>query len=294
MKTAHKIALARLAYRTIHLARAVGGRTDNCIVTRGGVTYDLDLGQGIDFAIYLGNIFERETRSALSKLVAPSATILDVGANVGAHTLHLAQCAGPQGQVLAFEPTEFAYRKLNRNLALNPALASRVSTYHCFLAKQDDALVPTSIYSSWPLTPPKGESHTGDDFHAKHLGQAMPTHTAQSRSLDSILAERGSPRIQLVKLDVDGFECDILRGAQTLLAESRPIFVMELAPYVLDERGASLAELVDLFRVHGYLFYDERTERQLPTTANELNNLIADGESMNVIARVPRADGPRP
>lgn len=285
MKTAHKIALARLTYRAVHLARSFGGRSDNCVVTRGGVTYDLNLGQGIDFAIYLGNIFERETRRALSQLIRPSATVLDVGANVGAHTLHLAQCVGAQGQVLAFEPTEFAYQKLRRNLELNPALAPRISPYHCFLASQDGTEIPSAIYSSWPLNRDPTRQAT-EDFHAKHLGQAMPTQAAQSRSLDSILAENGNPDVQLVKLDVDGFECEILGGAKTLLQKNRPIFVMELAPYVLDERGTSLAELLDVFGPYGYLFYDERTRQQLPSTAGKLSQLIADGESINVVARV--------
>lgn len=284
MKTAQKIELARLAYRTVHSIRALSNKTDKCIVTRGGITYDLDLRQGIDFAIYLGNIFERSTRLALAELVQPSATVLDIGANVGAHTLHLAKCVGPQGRVLAFEPTDFAFGKLTRNLDLNPDLKSRVTPYNCFLAGHDQADVPAAIYSSWPLNE-TAQTAPDEDFHAKHLGQAMPTKTAPARSLDSILADLGNPRIQLVKLDVDGFECDILRGAGSLLQESRPAFVMELAPYVLEERGASLAELLDFFAAGNYQIYDERTKQRLPSHAAGFDNLIADGESINVIAR---------
>ena len=69
-------------------------------------------------------------------------------------------------------------------------------------------------------------------------------------------------------------------------ATSRPIFVMELAPYVLEERGASLDQLLSYFIPNGYLFYDERTQKRLPSTAKELQRLVASGESMNVIARV--------
>lgn len=285
MKTAHKIALARLAYRAVSAMRALSSKNDRCVVERGGVTYDLDLGQGIDFAIYLGNFFERGTRRALSKLVASSATVLDIGANVGAHTLHLAQCVGPQGRVLAFEPTEFAYGKLNRNLELNPPLSSRVSAYQCFLAAKDEATIPSAIYSSWPLNSREEQTSSNQGFHAKHMGLAMPTKTAQARSIDSILAELGSPRIQLVKLDVDGFETEILRGATELLRNSRPVFVMELSPYVLDERGSSLEELLACFAPHGYQFYHERTERALPLAPESLRRLVGDGASINVIAR---------
>jgi FkbM family methyltransferase len=59
----------------------------------------------------------------------------------------------------------------------------------------------------------------------------MQTKRAQARSLDSIVVERADRKVQLVKLDVDGFECDVLSGATSLLRDARPIFVMELAPY---------------------------------------------------------------
>jgi len=279
MKTTHKIGAARVIYQAVHAGRTLMGRTDRQIVVRDGITYDLDLSQGIDFAIYLGGIFERGTAIALSKLTEPSALVLDIGANIGAHTLRLAKMVGPHGRVMAFEPTDFAFRKLRRNLDLNPALASRVEASHCFLTASDGTTVPDAIYSSWPLATEPG-------LHAKHLGREMQTKSAKARSLDSVLAECGDRKVQLVKLDVDGFECDVLRGATLLLRDARPIFVMELAPYVLEERGTSLDQLLSYFIPNGYLFYDERTRKRLPSAAMELQGLVASGESMNVIARV--------
>ena len=278
MKTVHKLALARVAYKTIHAARAMTGLSDRCLATRDGVIYDLDLSEGIDFAIFLGNRFEPGTRNALRNLVEPSSLVLDIGANIGAHSLLLAQLVGPQGRVLSFEPTDFAFRKLCRNLDLNPDLALRVTPFHCFLAEKDDQDVPDAIYSSWPLV-------EGEDLHAKHLGQPMPTNKARARSIDGVLAEMGNPAVQLVKIDVDGFETEVLRGASSLLSVSRPIFMMELSPYVLDERGSSLEDLLACFAPHGYQFYHERTERRLPSSAKELRKLVGDGESINVIAR---------
>lgn len=278
MKTVHKLALARVAYRGVHSARALIRLSDRCLATRNGVTFDLDLSQGIDLAIFLGNMFERGTQNALRKWVKPSSLVLDIGANIGAHSLPLAQLVGPSGRVLSFEPTDYAYRKLCRNLDLNPGLASRVTTFHCFLAEKDDGVTPTSIYSSWPLT-------GNEDLHAKHQGQAMPTNTARTVRIDSILAEMGNPVVHLVKLDVDGFETDVLRGATALLRDSRPVFLMELSPYVLDERGSSLEELLACFAPHDYRFYHERSERMLPLAPDELRRLVGDGASINVIAR---------
>ncbi len=279
MKTIHKIAIARTLHGVVRLGRSLAGSPDRGTFVRRGIVYDLDLSQGIDFAIYLGGMFERSTAIALEKLVRPSSFVLDIGANIGAHTLRLAQFVGPQGHVMAFEPTGFAFRKLQRNLELNPALASRVDARQCFLTAADDINVPGDIYSSWPLAPEP-------NLHAKHLGRAMRTEAATARSLDSILSERPDRKVDLVKLDVDGFECDVLRGAAGMLRDARPVFVMELAPYVLEERGSSLDELLSFFLPNGYAFYDETTHEPLPSTAKELARGIADGESLNVIARV--------
>lgn len=279
MKTTHKIGAARMIYHTVHAGRALLGGTDRAIVVRDDVTYELDLSQGIDFAIYLGNIYERQTKAALRKLVPPGSLVLDIGANIGAHTLHLAQLVGPNGRVIAFEPTDFAFRKLSRNLELNPQLANRVTACDCFLTEADADQVPSAIYSSWPLAREPG-------LHAKHLGREMRAETAQARSLDSILAELADRKVRLVKLDVDGFECGVLRGATALLRDVRPIFVMELAPYLLEERGTSLDELLSYFVANGYRFYDERTSRPLPLSARELQRMIADGASINAIATI--------
>jgi FkbM family methyltransferase len=278
MKTTQKIAAARTIYHAVHAGRALLGRTDRQIVTRDGVTYDLDLSQGIDFAIYLGNIYERQTRAALRRLVKPGSLVLDIGANIGAHTLSLARLVGPSGRVLAFEPTDYAFRKLGRNLELNPELAPRVKAHHCFLTGADAASVPSGIYSSWPLAREEG-------LHAKHLGREMRTEAARARSVDSVLAEHPGQTVQLVKLDVDGFECDVLRGASHMLSTMRPVFVMEVAPYVLVERGASLDEMLSFFVPNSYSFFDERTDKPLPSTAPALLQMIGDGEGINVIAR---------
>src|SRR5690348_12310270 len=99
MKTIHKIAGARMIYRAVHAGRALLGRGDRAIFVKDGITYELDLAQGIDFAIYLGGMFEPKTAEALGKLVKPSSLVLDIGANIGAHTLRLARLVGPEGRV---------------------------------------------------------------------------------------------------------------------------------------------------------------------------------------------------
>jgi FkbM family methyltransferase len=278
LKTTHKFALVRLAYRTIKFARGLLGLGTQCQVTRDGLRYDLDLSQAIDLTIFLLGRFEPPTVSALRRYVKPGATALDIGANIGAHTLQLARVVGPQGRVLSFEPTAFAFAKLRRNLQLNPQIASQVTTLQCFLTREDGNPLPQSVYSSWSL-PRSAEAHE------KHLGLLMATAGARGAALDRVLAEHAIERVDLVKLDVDGFECDVLAGASNMIRRDRPTFVMEIMPYGLVEQGASLAQLLNFFIPFGYRLYDERTEAPLPSDPAALERLIGEGASRNVVAR---------
>jgi hypothetical protein len=99
VKTIHKIAAARVAYRALHQLRKIAGRSDHCVVTRNGVIYDLNLAEGIELAIYL-RMFERSTSRALKSLVKPGDSVLDIGANIGVHTLLMASLVGAKGHVL--------------------------------------------------------------------------------------------------------------------------------------------------------------------------------------------------
>ncbi len=278
MRTKHKIALAKLAYHVTHAARLVAGRSDVDVFERDGVSYELDLRQGIDFSIFLLRSFEPETKKALNRLVRPGDTVLDIGANIGAHTLTLASLVGESGKVIACEPTDYAYRKLTRNIRLNPHLAGRIFAIQSFVSATHREAVPQEIYSSWPLV-------GGEDLHPKHLGTREASDAAICRSVDEIAGTEKLERIGLIKMDVDGWECDVLAGAVEVMAQHKPIFVMEVAPYVLVERGASLQQFLSFFKDANYRFYDERTSAALPMGERELGALIRDGEGRNVVAR---------
>lgn len=279
MKTAYKIALARAAYLSIWSARKLVGKDDHTIVSRAGLTYDLDLSQGIDFAIFLLGSFEPATSRALQRHVRPGMTVLDIGANIGAHTLRLGQLVGPAGRVLAFEPTAFAFQKLQRNVELNPEIHSRIECFQQFLTSGSSVQVPSAIYSSWPLA-------GGKNLHPQHLGEEMETTGVSSSSLDAVLERAAVPKVDFVKLDVDGFECDVLSGAAMMMSRDRPTFVMELVPYVHAEHGYSFKILLDYFNAHNYRFYDERSEKLLPQEPDRLMAVIGNGAGINVVARV--------
>ena len=201
LNTAQKIKIAQLASSCVLLARRLIGRGTTATVQRGGVQWQLDLREGIDFSIYLLGAFEPSTVRAYSRVITPGATIVDIGANVGAHTLFLARLCGASGRVVAFEPTQYAFDKLQRNVELNPDIARRVSCQQVMLVATANSAVEQAIYSSWPL-----QNSVDSELHAQHKGRLMATAGATAETLDGALQRLGVHKVDFVKLDVDGHE----------------------------------------------------------------------------------------
>lgn len=277
LTTKTKIALARMTQRPIMLARQLVGAGPVAKVRRRGLTWRLDLREGIDFAIYLLGAFEPETVRAFARIIKPGMTVLDIGANVGAHTLQLARMVGPEGRVIAIEPTDWAFAKLKDNLALNPEIARRVTPVQTFLVDRAGRPPEAEIYASWPLD--------GADVHPKLRGRAMSTEGTTATTLDDLVRDLKLERIDVAKIDVDGHECDVLAGAAQTLKTHKPALIMEFSPYILAEHGGSLDKLVDQLEDAGYTLADLATGAALPQDRAALAALVPDGAGCNVIAR---------
>jgi len=115
LDTPKKIALAKWASAVLRGMRSAVGLSNQVRSTRGGIRWDLDLAEGIDLPIYLPGAFEPRLIRAYGRLIRPGACVVDIGANIGAHTLHFARLVGGRGKVVAYEPTGYAYRKLVAN-----------------------------------------------------------------------------------------------------------------------------------------------------------------------------------
>jgi FkbM family methyltransferase len=276
MKTRHKIRIARGLRSSLILFNKCIGRAPVQTVTRGGIAWKLDLNEGIDLAIYIFGRFETDTAECLKKIVQPGFTVLDIGANVGAHTLPLAELVGNGGRVIAFEPTSYAFGKARANCDLNPRLAGRITLEQAMLT---DALeLPGEIYSSWPLD-------DTDGLNEHHCGALKSTDGAKAISIDSYLVSNGIKKVDLVKLDVDGFEVRVLRGARKLLHEYHPQIVLELAPHQFTHPGESFEDFIALLKDAGYSLFHEKTDEQLPIDAAELRKIIVQGGGINAVAR---------
>jgi FkbM family methyltransferase len=281
LDTSKKIALARLVSGLLRPARRLVGLSNRVRSQRSGIHWDLDLVEGIDLSIYLLGAFEPRLVNAYSKLIRPGACVLDVGANIGAHTLQFAKLVGDLGRVVAYEPTAYAFGKLRTNIGLNPALAPRVTAVQAMLVATAGEKPARDIVSSWPL-----DGRLKDGPNA--LGSLHDTAGAAALTLDESLRQLGvMTTVDFVKLDVDGNELGVLRGAESLMRERKPILFLELAPYEYRNPG-DFDTMVEMLWNLGYDFCVAGTATKLPRSARELHARIPALGSVNVIATPSR------
>ena len=153
-----------------------------------------------------GMVWEPHILELLRRHARPGSVVVDVGAHIGVHTLSLATLVGAQGIVYAFEPQRKIYRELVHNLRLNGA--ANVVPLRFALGAQ------SAIEEMNPATA-RSEGSTGVGAGGDRV---------EMRTLDSF----GLRNLSLLKIDVEGFEDNVLDGARETIARNRPVIVIEI------------------------------------------------------------------
>jgi FkbM family methyltransferase len=186
---------------------------------------------------------------------------------------------------VAVEPTRFAYAKLLGNIRSNPKLSNRLIPINAALTEGGpNGASHNAFYSRWPLRASE------EDRHPEHLGKFETAEGARFLSLDSLLAELRlshelpSP-VAFIKMDVDGNELQVLKGARTTLTTDRPMMLIEITPHVQDEVPQRFEAMMEVLTGFGYRLEDADTGRPLPNSCAELRKLIIFGASIDAIAR---------
>lgn len=203
----------------------------------------------------------------------------DVGANIGVYSMWAAGLVGATGEVHAFEPVPPTMTMLaamvRRNRLDQVRLASSAvgaTVGQTGMRRYEDAS---------GLAHPVVDGSTAD-------------HVVALTTLDDYTRRHTSP--VLVKIDVEGFEMDVLRGARQLLGQRRPAVLMEMLPGHLARRGGNQSELVSILAGAGYLLFN-LTPRGLaasgPFTANVLALSPAWDRFPRVVAALERTAFPR-
>ncbi|HEY3789291.1 MAG TPA: FkbM family methyltransferase [Urbifossiella sp.] len=190
--------------------------------------HDLYIGRSFD---EYGEFSEGEI-DLFRQCVKPGQTVLEVGANIGAHTVWLAETVGPSGKVLAFEPQRIVFQTLCANLALNS-----ITNVHGFQAAlgatAGQIVVPTLDYS-------RTENYGALALGGYQHGEPVPLLTIDGLKL---------PACHFIKIDVEGMEREVLQGAVETIAAFTPIL------YVENDREAKKQRLIHFIDGLGYDMY---------------------------------------
>jgi FkbM family methyltransferase len=197
-----------------------------------GVSMRFDLTEKTQRYLFSQKRYENALSSFLLRYLTQGDCVIDVGANVGYFTLLAAQKVGREGRVFAFEPEQNNYAALNKNVARNDM--SHVHTYpYAIGAAHEEA---RSLYinplnwggnSMHPFDMYKtGEKYVMPEQIKRVFGEAVLEQKVPMRTLDEMWKEYGALTVDFLKIDVEGFEYDVLQGARALLSSGRLRTVM--------------------------------------------------------------------
>jgi FkbM family methyltransferase len=182
---------------------------------------------------------------------APGSVVIEVGANIGAHTVGLARLVGSQGRVLAFEPQRLVFQTLCANVALNSL--ENVDCYWAAVGSQEGFVTVPD------LSPRQELNFGGVTLLGAQSGQRVSCVT-----LDRFIS---LPKVSVIKIDVEGMEADVLRGSEQLLKKFKPIL------YVENDRVEKSEALIQLIAGFGYRMF-----WHLPPLFNP-NNFFSNSEN---------------
>ena len=179
---------------------------------------------------------DRAERELLRKILFQGAVVVDVGANIGIYSQFLSRCVGPTGLVHSFEPSPDNFRRLSAatrdllNVRLTQAVVGERSG-ECKLYISDKLNVDHRAYKA------DGDSR-----------RAIPTEMV---ALDDYF--KPGQRVDLIKMDIQGYELHALRGAQRVLQENPDInLLLEFWPAGLEQAGVGWEELVEMLQALEY------------------------------------------
>lgn len=166
--------------------------------------------------------YEPEVSAVVRSLLRPGATFIDVGANIGWFSLLAASVVGPGGRVIAVEPNPLNVSLLRQSAKENGF--DNIEVFNVALGDRPGAVALETDGSNGRIIPIDGPPAA--PLEASFVVPAF--------SLDDLLAASMPAAVDVVKMDVEGAEPMVLRGAQGVLSTFRPVLVTEFYPLALD------------------------------------------------------------
>jgi FkbM family methyltransferase len=199
----------------------------------------LDTSDFLQRTLFAAGDFESDIRQAIQRRLKPGDTFIDVGANVGFYALCASKIVGATGKVFAFEPAPETMSALRTNIALN---AANIEAVEIALS---DRMGQSKLFVD--------AAHNSGATSMRASPNASQEITVILDTYDNYAKRNGIPAPALVKIDVEGAECLVLKGMANLLSRpDRPAMIIEVSENSLTQFGSSKEELFALMATHGY------------------------------------------
>jgi FkbM family methyltransferase len=194
--------------------------------------------------------WEPHVTAAFRAQLRPGDVCVDVGAHVGYYTLLASRLVGPSGHVYALEPSPGVYRRLSSNLALNGV--ANVTALNVAAG----AVEGSAVLHQAPGPSPGTSSLSSRVLESPHGGRPdeyVPVEVSVA-PVDSVVPDEAYSRVRMVKVDVEGYEIEALRGLEGILAAAAPLsLLVEVSP---DWSVVDPAEYLErLCSAHGLIPY---------------------------------------
>jgi FkbM family methyltransferase len=195
-------------------------------------------GNSIEREVLFTGVYEPDESIFINSTLRPGMIALDIGANVGVHTLRMAACVGPSGAVWAVEPYAPFVDRLHKNLAINGF--SNVTVLQAALSDVEGTAV---LYVNAPRNPNRNATLIPDPGNTDVIGHAVPL-----ARLDLVWhATMGRRHIDFVKIDIEGYELPALRAGSAMLRTCRPVVLSEFSGYYASKLGYSWSDILRFF-----------------------------------------------
>jgi FkbM family methyltransferase len=222
----------------------LAGLSEICLV-RDGMLFVAHPAAAVGWHVSLFGSYEPELRDIMRALLPPGGVAFDIGANVGWHTLLMARLVGAAGRVVAVEANPSICDELRRNLRLNRFGQVEILA-HALGAAED----------TMPFLDVRADDPGAASGHLVVSGDpGGPTVAVRVRPLDAVVREAGIERLDLIKLDVEGFEWPVLQGGRETIARFRPPVLFEYDAAYAARAGGYAPPLWEFFSGQGYRLY---------------------------------------
>ncbi|MCB0792623.1 MAG: FkbM family methyltransferase [Flavobacteriales bacterium] len=220
-------------------------------IVRDGLTYELDLSNATDHGVYFG--YADPGDANLMGAIGPDHVVVDIGGNIGVRAMAFARRV-PRGRVITLEPDPENFAKAVRHFSLNGL--ENITALRVGVGPEEATHRLYRVVSS-----NSGMNRIITQGPGSEL-ERFPFREVRVRRLDEILQEAGIGHVDVIKIDVEGFEMEVLKGCMDVLERDHPLLFVEVDDENLRDNGSSAGELLAWLRGSGYATHD--AERDVP------------------------------